>query len=93
MKKMFLMAAFAAFSFAANAQTQATASTTDAVPAPAKKSCCASMANKTECATMSKAECAKAMSEGKCAEKGAKTSMAAKADKASTKKTVAANKP
>ena len=31
MKKMFLMAAFAAFAFAANAQTQATASTNDAV--------------------------------------------------------------
>lgn len=92
MKKMFFMAAFAAFSFAANAQTQATASTTDAAPAPAKKACCASMA-KTECATMSKAECAKAMSEGKCAEgSAAKTSMTTKTEKANSKK-VAANKP
>ena len=87
------MAAFAAFAFAANAQTQPTASTNDAAPAPAKKSCCASMA-KAECATMSKADCAKAMSEGKCAPgSAAKTSMAAKTEKTATMKKVAANKP
>ena len=39
MKKLFLMAAFAAFAVAGNAQT---ASTTEATPAPAKKACCSS---------------------------------------------------
>jgi hypothetical protein len=97
MKKMFLMAAFAAFTFAANAQT---AATTDAAPAAAKKSsCCAA---KTSCASMTKTECAKAMSEGKCSpaaaaaachgDKAQKTSMAAKTEKADVKK-VATNKP
>ena len=95
MKKLFLMAAFAAFAVAGNAQT---ASTTEAAPAPAKKACCASM-SKTSCASMTKTECAKAMSEGKCAEgtaaachgeKAAKTSMTSKVSK---KAVATTNKP
>ena len=57
MKKMILMAAFAAFAFAANAQTEPTASTSAAVTpevksvskSKAKKACCAGGEAKAAC--------------------------------------------